>query len=263
MRVFGGLLIIPASPIIIVLMALVRITSSGPALYRQTRVGKDGREFTIFKLRTMYQDAEKLTGPVWCRRNDSRVTPLGKILRQLHLDELPQLWNVARGDMDLIGPRPERPSFVRGFVNDIPDYQNRHLVRPGITGLAQVNLPADETIESVHRKLVLDLEYINSARLGVDLRILACTAFRMCGLRHGRAVRFFRLERTVLIKPGSREAACGVQGLKSTNGDGFRSAGILSANYISDATVQLSIRSDATDGCNQTTSSRSVSNRPK
>ena len=208
-RVAGAVLLAAAAPVIFFLMGLVRFTSRGPALYRQRRVGKNGREFTMLKLRTMYVNAEQFSGPVWCTKDDARVTPLGTLLRHLHLDELPQLWNVACGDMDLIGPRPERPEFVDYLIKLVPDYGLRHLVRPGITGLAQINLPPDETVECVHRKVVLDLEYIQTAGLATDLRILGCTVLRLCGVRHGRAVRFFRLERHVPWRSGGSAGSVG------------------------------------------------------
>ncbi len=194
-RALGAVLLVLAFPIILLLMALVCLTSAGPGLYRQRRVGRGGRDFTIFKLRTMYRDAEAATGPTWCRPSDSRITCVGRLLRFLHLDELPQLINIARGEMDLIGPRPERPEFVEKLVNEIHGYAERLAILPGVTGLAQINLPPDETIDCVRRKLVLDLEYIQTATFGLDMRILLCTAIRMIGIRHGRAVRLFKLER--------------------------------------------------------------------
>jgi lipopolysaccharide/colanic/teichoic acid biosynthesis glycosyltransferase len=189
-RIFGILLLVIASPLIAVLVVLVRCTSSGPGLYRQTRIGKHGQEFDIYKIRTMYLNAESVSGPVWCVSGDSRITPIGKILRFLHLDELPQLINVARGEMDLIGPRPERPSFVEWLAHEIPDYRERLRVLPGVTGLAQINLPPDKTIDCVRKKLAIDCYYLQVADLGLDLRILACTLLRMFGLRHGRAARW-------------------------------------------------------------------------
>jgi lipopolysaccharide/colanic/teichoic acid biosynthesis glycosyltransferase len=197
LRPIGSSLFVCSLPILLPLMLLVRITSSGPALYRQRRIGKNGREFVLFKLRTMYNGAEKLTGPIWCRPNDARITPFGKVLRGLHLDELPQLLNVARGEMDLVGPRPERPEIVEDLVCEIPGYAERTSVLPGITGLAQVNLPADTTMESVRRKIILDREYIRTASLGLDVRMVICTVMRMFGIRNGRAVRWLGLERVV------------------------------------------------------------------
>jgi len=193
-RVLGVLLLIPASPLIALIVILVRYTTPGPGLFRQVRVGKGGREFMMYKIRTMYQDAEKATGAIWCKPADSRITCVGKVLRFLHLDELPQLINIVRGEMALIGPRPERPEIVPDLLNDIPLYMERLAVLPGVTGLSQINLPPDESFDCVRRKLVFDLEYIATASLGLDIRILLCTAMRMIGVRHGYAVRLLGLE---------------------------------------------------------------------
>lgn len=198
-RVFGAVLLVFAAPVIWLLIAIVRLSSPGPGLYRQIRTGKHGKEFRMYKIRTMYRDAESLSGPTWCRPGDSRITPLGKILRLLHLDELPQLINIVRGEMDLIGPRPERPAFVELLAREIPNYRDRLGVLPGVTGLAQINLPPDETFDCVRKKLILDRDYIRSASPSLDLRILICTSLRMLGIRHGRAVRMFRLERIVQL----------------------------------------------------------------
>ena len=189
-RILGALLLAIASPLIAVLVVLVRCTSPGPGFYRQTRIGKYGREFEIYKIRTMYMNAESVSGPVWCTSGDSRITPIGRILRFLHLDELPQLINIARGEMDLIGPRPERPNFVEWLAHEIPDYRERLRVLPGVTGLAQINLPPDKTIDCVRKKLAIDCYYLKVANLGLDLRILVCTLLRMIGIRHGRAARW-------------------------------------------------------------------------
>src|SRR5688572_18245050 len=161
-RILGAVLLLISSPLILFFVAIVRLTSPGPGLYRQIRTGRNGIEFAMFKVRTMYEDAESITGPVWCVPQDSRITPFGKILRLFHLDELPQLINVVRGEMDLVGPRPERPIFVARLTRAIPNYHARLLVRPGITGLAQVNLPPDESIDCVRRKLILDCMYIRN-----------------------------------------------------------------------------------------------------
>jgi hypothetical protein len=151
----------------------------------------------MFKIRTMYQDAESISGPTWCKPGDSRITPIGRVLRLLHLDELPQLINIVNGEMDLIGPRPERPAFVEMLALEIPHYRERLQVLPGVTGLAQINLPPDETLNCVRKKLMLDRDYIRNAGLSLDIRILICTSLRMLGIRHGRAVRWFRLERQI------------------------------------------------------------------
>jgi lipopolysaccharide/colanic/teichoic acid biosynthesis glycosyltransferase len=179
------LLLIPAGVAIAVLTLLVRATSRGSGIYRQERVGKDGRRFIMFKIRTMAVNAESHTGPVWTQPNDARVTPLGRILRKLHLDELPQIFNVLRGEMSFVGPRPERPEFVRVLSEAIPQYRDRHAVRPGITGLAQIDLPPDTDLQSVRRKLVLDLDYIERGNLWLDTRLLLCTALRIVKIHEG------------------------------------------------------------------------------
>jgi lipopolysaccharide/colanic/teichoic acid biosynthesis glycosyltransferase len=196
-RIIGAVLLVFASPIILLLVLIVRMTSPGAGLYRQARTGRYGKEFQMYKIRTMYENAESISGPVWCIPNDSRITPIGRFLRLLHLDELPQLINVARGEMDLVGPRPERPVFVARLERRVPNYRSRLQILPGVTGLAQVNLPPDETIDCVHRKLFLDRAYIREAGLSMDARILLCTLLRMIGIRHGRSVRWLRLEREV------------------------------------------------------------------
>ncbi len=169
-------------PLMIVAMVLVRLTSPGPALYRQTRVGHLGRIFTIYKIRTMVQDCERLTGAVWATEGDPRVTRVGRFLRYTHLDELPQLWNVLRGEMSLVGPRPERPEFVTLLERDIPRYRDRLLVRPGVTGLAQVQLRPDSDLESVRRKLACDLFYVRRINPWLDARILLSTISAVAGL---------------------------------------------------------------------------------
>lgn len=174
---------IVAVPIVLAAAILVRLSSRGPAIYTQERVGHGERRFTIFKLRTMIHECESLTGPKWSVPGDPRVTPLGRWLRKLHIDELPQLLNVLRGDMSLVGPRPERPVFVAKLSRKIPHYPARHAVPPGITGLAQVYLPPDIEVADVERKLGFDLYYARHACLWLDLRILVCTALKVLGLR--------------------------------------------------------------------------------
>jgi lipopolysaccharide/colanic/teichoic acid biosynthesis glycosyltransferase len=188
-RCLALLLLAPALPIMLLLVGLVRLTSRGPGIYRQTRVGLAGRTFQLYKLRSMRQDAEARSGAVWAQlRGDPRVTRFGRFLRASHLDELPQLFNVLKGEMALVGPRPERPEFTHKLALEIPRYMERHRVRPGITGLAQINLPPDTDLDSVRRKLVFDLEHIRTATLGYDLRICMVTGLRVIGIR-GRAVR--------------------------------------------------------------------------
>jgi lipopolysaccharide/colanic/teichoic acid biosynthesis glycosyltransferase len=182
-RPVAALLLIVAAPVLLLLIALVRLTSRGAALYRQTRVGRDGHIFTMYKIRSMYLDAESRTGAVWttCPK-DPRITPIGRFLRATHLDEFPQLWNIVKGEMALVGPRPERPEFVELLHKVVPGYTERLQVAPGVTGLAQVNLPADSDIESVRRKLALDLKYISRGSLLYDLRLIAATAIPLIGI---------------------------------------------------------------------------------
>jgi lipopolysaccharide/colanic/teichoic acid biosynthesis glycosyltransferase len=175
-------LLVLTAPVLLAIMALVRLTSSGPALYSQVRLGKGGRPFRIWKFRTMTHDCERHSGVRWSTRGDPRVTPLGRVLRATHLDELPQLWNILRGDMSLIGPRPERPEFATQLEKVIPHYRERLRVRPGVTGLAQVQLPPDSDVEGVRRKVACDLVYIRHLSFWLDLRITALTVFHVFGL---------------------------------------------------------------------------------
>ena len=202
-RLVAAVLLIPGVPLVACIILLVRLTSRGPAIYRQIRVGKDGRTFHMYKIRSMRIDAEAMTGPAWTLENDPRITRLGRVLRKLHLDELPQLWNVVKGEMSLFGPRPERPEFTHVLAKEIPGFLDRLAVLPGITGLAQINLPPDSDMNSVRRKLVLDLEYIETANLLLDVRMFACTLLRMIGLPGVLAMRVMRLERTPEIEEDS------------------------------------------------------------
>jgi len=165
------LIMIISAPLAVFSAILVKLTSKGAIFYTQTRVGKNGDHFKIYKFRTMRVNAEKETGPVWAADNDSRLIPVGKFLRKTRLDELPQIINVLSGDMSLIGPRPERPKFVEEFKKVIPDYEKRLKVKPGITGLAQVWHTYDETINDVKKKIKYDLLYIKKMCLWTDLRI--------------------------------------------------------------------------------------------
>jgi lipopolysaccharide/colanic/teichoic acid biosynthesis glycosyltransferase len=180
--VFALLLLLVTGPLLVVALLLVKLTSRGPVLYSQTRVGRGGRPFTIYKVRTMYHQCESLTGACWSRPGDARITPLGRWLRRSHIDELPQLWNVLRGDMSLIGPRPERPEFVPQLEQAVPLYHARLAVRPGLTGLAQVQLPPDTDLESVRVKLAYDLYYVRQASCWLDLRIHLATALHIVGV---------------------------------------------------------------------------------
>lgn len=198
-RFLAVLLLLPGIPMMLVVSTLLFLTSDGPILYCQRRVGLRGKVFTLMKFRTMIPDAEKKTGPVWTSVNDPRITKLGKLLRPTHLDELPQLFNVLMGQMALIGPRPERPEFTCHLEREIPGYMNRSLVIPGISGLAQINLPADSDLESVRRKLTLDLEYIETANLRLDFQLFLCTALRLFGVPGPVCARWARVEREVVV----------------------------------------------------------------
>lgn len=149
----------------------VRLSSPGPILFSQTRVGRGGRQFTAYKFRTMRQDAES-NGAVWAAKDDPRVTPIGKFMRKTRLDEIPQLWNVLRGDMAFVGPRPERPEFVQWLSKEIPFYDLRHMIRPGITGWAQVRYRYGASLEETRRKLEYDLYYVKNHSIGLDLLIM-------------------------------------------------------------------------------------------
>jgi lipopolysaccharide/colanic/teichoic acid biosynthesis glycosyltransferase len=191
--VFAMVLLLLAAPVILLTVVLVKLTSRGPAFYSQVRLGKNGRPFMIYKVRTMRQDAERLSGACWSIKGDTRVTVLGRFLRKTHLDELPQLWNVLRGDMSLVGPRPERPEFVPTLEQAVPGYRDRLLVKPGVTGLAQVRLEADTDLESVRRKLLYDLHYVRTTGFWLDLRVVVCTAFHMAGVPYSVLGRLFAL----------------------------------------------------------------------
>jgi sugar transferase (PEP-CTERM system associated) len=159
------------APAMVLIAIAIRLTSPGPALYSQRRVGKDGLIFVIHKFRSMRADAEARTGAVWSIENDPRVTPIGRILRRTRLDEVPQLWNVLVGDMSMVGPRPERPEFVAELTTQIPFYGQRHVVRPGVTGWAQVRHSYGSTVEDALQKLQFDLFYIKHLSIAFDLFI--------------------------------------------------------------------------------------------
>jgi lipopolysaccharide/colanic/teichoic acid biosynthesis glycosyltransferase len=173
--VAGSLMLVLSSPFILAGALLVKLTSRGPAFYTQTRLGKHGKLFTIYKLRSMTHNCEKTSGIQWSTKGDSRVTPVGRFLRASHIDELPQLWNVVRGDMSLIGPRPERPEFLPQLEEALPFYRCRLMVRPGLTGLAQVQLPPDTDMTSVRRKLAHDLHYVREHNPAMDFQVLIAT----------------------------------------------------------------------------------------
>ncbi len=170
--VASALGLILAAPIMLLVALAVRLTSRGPVFYHQRRVGQHGLVFVLHKFRSMRADAEAETGAVWATSGDARVTPIGRFLRKTRLDELPQLWNVFCGDMSLVGPRPERPEFVLGLTKDIPFYGQRHIVKPGVTGWAQVSYAYADTVEGTLEKLQYDLFYIKNLSLTLDLFIL-------------------------------------------------------------------------------------------
>lgn len=179
--------LIVSAPIMLIVAALVRLTSPGPALFRQNRVGHHGRQFTLFKFRSMPVDAEASTGPVWSKPGDVRATPFGKFIRMTRLDELPQLWNVLIGEMSLVGPRPERPEFVTDLSREIPFYGQRHVVRPGVTGWAQVRYKYGATKEDALEKLQYELFYIKNQSTALDLVIMFHTIKTMIsGAEHGQ-----------------------------------------------------------------------------
>lgn len=191
------------APVLLLVAIAVKLTSPGPIFYKQTRVGLDRRArrtdaifcrrredhggvtFTIYKFRSMYEDAEASTGAVWAAKDDPRVTPVGRFLRASRLDELPQLFNVIKGDMNIVGPRPERPSIFAKLREDLPEYPLRQRARPGITGWAQVNHTYDATIEDVRVKVKYDLEYLERQSLVEDFRIMLRTVPVMLFRRGG------------------------------------------------------------------------------
>jgi exopolysaccharide biosynthesis polyprenyl glycosylphosphotransferase len=175
--VVAGLGLIVVSPFLLLIAAAVRLSSRGPVLLHQERVGLHGRSFRMLKFRTMREDAEVDTGPVWTAEADPRRTRVGRVLRRLSLDELPQLWNVVAGQMSLVGPRPERPVFVEEFQKRLHRYTDRHRVRPGLTGWAQVNDLRGQT--PVNERLIYDLYYIENWSLAFDLKIILITLFRV------------------------------------------------------------------------------------
>jgi sugar transferase (PEP-CTERM system associated) len=158
-------------PIAAVTAALIKIDSRGPVLYKQERVGKNGRKFTLMKFRSMRIDAEK-DGPVWASNSDNRMTRVGRIIRKIRVDEIPQFWNILRGDMNFVGPRPERPHFVSQLAEEINFYEQRHLIAPGLTGWAQIKYPYGASIEDARKKLEYDLYYIKNQNLMLDATIM-------------------------------------------------------------------------------------------
>jgi len=169
------LLLLICLPLFPLIALLIKLDSDGPVFFRQERVGQDGRTFSLLKFRSMRQDAEQKTGPVWARPDDNRVTRVGRLLRRTRLDEVPQLINVLKGDMDLVGPRPERPKFVQDLSSAIPFYALRHCIKPGITGWAQINYGYGSSVEDAIEKLQYDLFYIKNISWALDLLIVLNT----------------------------------------------------------------------------------------
>jgi len=198
-------LLVIAAPVILLCGLLVKLSSRGPLFYFQVRLGKGGQPFRMVKVRTMAVDAERDSGACWAQAHDPRATRVGRLLRRTHLDELPQLWNVLKGEMSLVGPRPERPEFVPRLAAALPGYRERMQVRPGITGLAQVRLPADSDLESVRRKLSFDLFYVRCLGPMLDVRILMCTACYLFAIPFELSCRLFRVpgRRTVATRRGA------------------------------------------------------------
>jgi sugar transferase (PEP-CTERM system associated) len=181
----SSILLILMSPILLLLMILIKLDSKGPVFYKQERVGQDGKTFMLVKFRSMFNNAENATGPVWCKEGDSRITRIGRFMRRTRLDELPQFYNVFRGDMSLVGPRPERPHFVQQLAEAIPFYHMRHVVKPGITGWAQINYGYANSMDNTVEKLQYDLFYIKNMSCLLDSLITLETI------------------KTVLVKKGS------------------------------------------------------------
>jgi lipopolysaccharide/colanic/teichoic acid biosynthesis glycosyltransferase len=178
------LILVPALVVVAICAILVKLTSRGPAFYTQERVGRFGRVFTIYKLRTMHHRCELISGPQWSKPGDPRVTSFGKFLRASHLDELPQLINVLRGEMSLLGPRPERPEIASRLVDAITHYNDRLILRPGVSGHAQVHLPPDVELADVAAKVQLDRDYIHRLSFWFDLLTLVRTAQKVLGLNN-------------------------------------------------------------------------------
>ncbi len=181
--VIAAVLLVLSLPFIALAALLVKLTSRGPVFYSQTRLGLHGREFKIYKIRTMIHNCEHFSGPRWSTPGDPRITHVGRFLRATHIDELPQLWNVLKGEMSLVGPRPERPEFAYSLEALIPLYGERLIVRPGVTGLAQVQFPPDSDLEGVRGKLAYDLHYIQQLSFWLDLKIILATGLKVFGAR--------------------------------------------------------------------------------
>ncbi|MDP6456389.1 MAG: sugar transferase [Candidatus Marinimicrobia bacterium] len=173
--VIALLVLVPLSPVWVVFALAIKIDSRGPIFYRQERVGFEGRHFIAYKFRSMVKDAESMTGPVWARHDDPRVTRMGRFLRRFRLDEIPQFINALKGDMSVVGPRPERPYFVQKLMDEFPFYYRRHKMRPGITGWAQIKHSYDSSLDDVRQKLKYDFAYIENYSLTLDFLVMIRT----------------------------------------------------------------------------------------
>lgn len=175
----GCVLLVIVLPLMMACAILIKLSDGGPVVYVQVRLGREGKPFRMYKLRSMYKNAETVSGAVWAERKDPRVMKACRWMRWTHVDELPQLLNVIRGDMSIIGPRPERPEIMAELEKAYPEVRKRLAVRPGITGLAQVRNGYDTSVEAFRHKLLSDLEYIETRRWSSELRILAATATKL------------------------------------------------------------------------------------
>jgi lipopolysaccharide/colanic/teichoic acid biosynthesis glycosyltransferase len=204
-KLISGLLLVGSAPMLLVAMIAVKLTSRGPAIYTQIRLGRDGVPFRILKIRSMIHDCESKSGIRWSGPRDPRVTRVGAFLRSTHIDELPQLINVLRGEMSLIGPRPERPELVDQLERVLPLYRERLMVSPGITGLAQIQLGPDVDLRSVASKLVCDLHYVQNMSAWLDFQIAVSTSFYLLGIP-------FALMHRLLGVPEVRNLECSCRG---------------------------------------------------
>jgi len=164
-------------PLFFVLMIIIGLSSPGGIFYKQIRMGKDGIQFSVYKFRSMYQDSESKTGPIWSDKGDKRITPIGKLIRKFHFDEIPQFINVLMGKMSIVGPRPERPQIIEVLIKEIPYYRHRMKVKPGITGWAQIRGVYDASLGDVYIKLKHDFYYIENMSLSLDCKILLLTVW--------------------------------------------------------------------------------------
>lgn len=176
--VLASIAMILSAPLLLVCAALIKISDGGPVFFIQTRAGRGGRDFRMYKLRSMFTDAESRSGAIWAKKGDPRVMPLCRWMRRSHVDELPQLINVIKGEMSLIGPRPERPEILAKLEQTYPDVRQRLAVKPGITGLAQIRNGYDTSVEAFRDKLAADVEYIRQRCWRLELKILALTVLK-------------------------------------------------------------------------------------